>query len=63
VVLIIVGPLTKSGTNVIVGMAEGGRSCREPGIRVGIYQDLLKLEAQEFIIKIVEDLEIEGGSK
>jgi hypothetical protein len=23
----------------------------------------LKLEAQEFIIKIVEDLEIEGGSK
>ena len=54
--------MTKFGTNVIVGMVEAGRPCRQPGIRVGIYVDLLKLEAQEFIVKIVKDLEIEGGN-
>ena len=55
--------MAKSGTNIIVGIVEKGVLCtRLYEKRVGIYSDLLKLEAQEFILKIVKDLEIEGGN-
>ena len=57
------GPLAKAGTNVIVGIVQDGRYCTEEGFRLGIYQNIVKPEVQEFIRKIVPDLEIEGNIK
>ena len=55
--------MAKSGTNIIVGIVQRGIKCEILfNKRVGIYVDSLKLEAQEFILKIVKDLEIEGGN-
>ena len=54
------GPLTKSGTNVIVGIVQEGIPCDWDNFRrVGIYVDLLKPEVQKFIKEVVPDLSTE----
>jgi len=56
------GPLTRANTSVIIGLVHSGKPCTWPGLRVGIYVDVLKSKAQNFIKRIVPDIEIEGDN-
>ena len=54
------GPLTKSGTNIIVAIVEFGDRCEESiPRRVGGYQDVLRTKTQNSISSIVPDVVIE----
>ena len=57
------GPLTISGTNIIVGIVEAGESCYDRiRNRVSAYIDVRRNDVQNFIKQIVPDLEIEEGT-
>ena len=50
----------KKGTNVIVGIVQGGRSCGNPNVyRLGLYLDVSTTEVQRSIKRLVPDLLIE----
>lgn len=58
------GPLAKFGTNIIYGTVVTGALCHEQptaGVRKGLYVDVRDPKVQDFIKKIVPDVEIGDG--